>query len=373
MAGPRSCAKLVSRWMGSPEWNETDLHGDLGMTSFSPRPRVTILDVARAAQVSRQTVSNVVNHPDRVREDTRTRVQAEIDRLGYRASRAAQSLRAQRAGAVGIELNARAENEVDDVAYPFLVQLSVAAPRHGSHIVPFALAAGPSTVAGYENLIRTHLVDAFILSDTHAGDPRPGFLTRAGVPFATFGRVWDDESFTAWADVDGRAGTSAAVDHLADAGYTTIGFLGWPAGSREVGDDRRAGWYGALARHGLHGGDFSTESAQNSAAAYVAARPLVSSIGAGGALVCASDALASGAMRAAESLGLTIGRDFGVVGFEDSVTARVHGISSLAQPLEQIADHLLGVLGTQLALGQRPAAGDLFVPRLIPRGSSSRS
>ena len=62
------------------------------------------------------------------------------------------------------------------------------------------------------------LVDAFLLADTHHGDPRPPWLEAHGIPYATFGRVWDDPTFTRWVDVDGGAGTRAAVRALRRAG-----------------------------------------------------------------------------------------------------------------------------------------------------------
>ena len=71
------------------------------------RDRATIMDVARAADVSRQTVSNVVNQPGRVAPNTLERVNREIARLGFRPSRAARNLKQERAGAWGLELNSR--------------------------------------------------------------------------------------------------------------------------------------------------------------------------------------------------------------------------------------------------------------------------
>ncbi|MFD0346534.1 LacI family DNA-binding transcriptional regulator [Kitasatospora aburaviensis] len=66
------------------------------MPQGAPRPRraaATIEEVARAAGVSRQTVSNALNAPQRVRPDTLTRVRAAIERLGYRPDQSARSLR----------------------------------------------------------------------------------------------------------------------------------------------------------------------------------------------------------------------------------------------------------------------------------------
>ena len=85
---------------------------------------------------------------------------------------------------------------------------------------------------GYRAMWARRLVDSFIVTETHHGDPRPPWLEAHGIPYASFGRVWDDPTFTRWVDVDGAAGTRAAVEHCVAAGYRTIGYLGWPRGLR---------------------------------------------------------------------------------------------------------------------------------------------
>ncbi len=203
---------------------------------MTPQPgdadRVTIHDVARAAGVSRQTVSNAVNNPERVRPDTLERVRAAIDELGYRASSSAQSLRSRRAGAVGIELHTLGAHNATTA--PVLTALSIGAARHGCHIVPFGSQTGHPMLEGYRSMWAGRLVDAFVLAETHHGDPRPPWLEEQGIPYATFGRVWDDPTFTRWVDVDGGAGTEAAVRHCRDQGYERVAFLGWPAGRSSV-------------------------------------------------------------------------------------------------------------------------------------------
>lgn len=328
----------------------------------SGRARTTINDVARAADVSRQTVSNALNYPERVRPDTRARVNAVIERLGYRPSSAAQTLRQQRAGAVGFELNVLGATR-SDIPHPFLVELSLAGPRHNCHLVPFASRETRPMVTGYQDMVRRHLVDAFVIADTHPGDPRPAWLASRSIPYAAFGRVHDDPTVTSWADVDGRAGTAVAVDHLVERGYDRIGYLGWPTGSA-VGDHRRAGWAEGLQRHGLAAGPEAT-TLQGIREAAAAAAPLLEQVGRGGAIACASDALAVGVLHAALRVGWTTGRDIGVIGFDGSGLAEMLGLTTLAQPLDLIADHCLSVVHDQLAGAPAPQAGALFSPTLI--------
>ncbi len=319
------------------------------------------MDVARAAGVSRQTVSNAVNRPHRVHSDTLQRVLGEVERLNYRPSSAAQTLRHQRAGAVGTEINAVTDTP-SDIAHPFLVALTVAAPRHACHMVPFASRAAFPTLTGYQDMVRRRLVDAFVLSDTHPADPRPGWLWQQGIPYGAFGRVYDDPLATSWTDVDGAAGTALAVAHLVERGYDQIGYLGWPT-DHAVGDSRRHGWEDATGRGGVSRGPLATAT-QSLREAVHRAEELLDGLRPGDAVVCASDVLALGVRHAALQRGWHPGRDLGITGFDGSASARLHGITTLAQPLDEIADHLLAMVHHQLAGDPAPSEGALFTPTL---------
>ncbi len=337
---------------------------------MTPQPgdadRVTIHDVARAAGVSRQTVSNAVNNPERVRPDTLERVRAAIDELGYRASSSAQSLRSRRAGAVGIELHTLGAHNATTA--PVLTALSIGAARHGCHIVPFGSQTGHPMLEGYRSMWAGRLVDAFVLAETHHGDPRPPWLEEQGIPYATFGRVWDDPTFTRWVDVDGGAGTEAAVRHCRDQGYERVAFLGWPAGS-VVGDDRRRGWARACAdAGGVAGPDAVAEQDLDDATA--AATALLEHLSPGDAVVCASDVLALGVHHALVRRGLEPGRDVGVVGFDGSETATMHHLTSVAQPFEAIAETCLDLVSAALEGSPPPEHGSLLRPTLTTARST---
>lgn len=341
-------------------------------TPSSARARATVNDVALAARVSRQTVSNALMHPERVRPDTLQRVHAEIDRLGYSPSTAASSLRQQRAGAVGMELTGLGSQSLSDALAPFLVSLTICAPTHECHIVTFGSDQGGPILERYREMWRGRLVDAFVIMDTHLGDPRPSWLAEQGIPFASFGRVWDEPAFTDWADVDGRAGTDTAVEHLVSGGYGPIGYLGWPSGSL-VGDERREGWADATARHGR--GDLGLQATSNQVLpeAIVAAGPLVDRVGRGGAIVCASDLLALAVHQVLLARGLTPGHDVGIVGFDGSQSALAHNLTSVAQPFRAIADELLTQVHDQLMSGHHHPSGVMLTPTLVPRSSSHPS
>ena len=332
--------------------------------------RSTVVDVARAAGVSRQTVSNVLNAPDKVAPETRERVHAAIEALDFRVNLTARSLRRRRAGALGIEVSPVRARSLGNVLDPFLAELTSAAGSRDTHMVTFLTAQ--DRVAAYRQLLATNLVDGFVLTNTGHDDPRPQWLRGQGVPFASFGRVWDDPSFTTWVDVDGAAGLVAAVRHLRRRGYGPVGFLGWPEGS-PVGDDRRAGWERGCRATGAFDPSLQAATEQEVHAAAAAAAPLVDKLGVGGALVCASDTLALGASLALRDRGLRPGPDVGLVGFDDSDLASAFDLTTLRQPLHDIAAALLEMVLALEAGAAPPDAGLVLEPELISRRSTDRS
>ena len=331
----------------------------------------TLVDVAQAAGVSRQTVSNVINNPHRVAPATLAVVAREIERLGFKPNRAARSLRRRKADALGFQVNSVGERRLGNILDAFLVELTMAARRHDVHVVTFAVDSHDDPIAEYEHLLEVQMVDGFVLTNTRHADPRPGWLLANGVPFVSFGRVWDDPSFTSWVDVDGFAGVGAGVRHLLAQGYVRVGFLGWPAGS-PVGDDRRAGWLAAT--QGTAGFDARLQASapQDVHAAAAAAAPLLEALRGGGALICASDTLALGAWTALRGKGIAVGSDVGLVGFDDTDIAQSFAITSLRQPLADIADSMLGLIAHHGRHGSPAPGGHVLHPVVVPRASSLR-
>lgn len=337
---------------------------------MSPRTapgRATIIDVGLAAQVSRQTVSNVLNRPERVAPATLERVRREIARLRFTPNIPAQQLRRKRATAYGFEVNPSGHRRMGHILDEFLVELTVAAPAQGSHLVVFA-ADPENVIEGYRQTLATGLVDGFVLADTRHGDPRPQWLLDHDVPFVCFGRVWDQPDLRRWVDVDGRAGVRAAVAHLVRAGYEQVGFLGWPSGS-PVGDDRRLGWVEGLAEAGLISSAPAEEAVQDLDEATAAAERLLQRLGSRAAIICASDLLALGAMRAVRNHGLEAGADVGVVGFDDTDVTEALQVTSIRQPIAEAAR-----VAWALLLSDAPAGDSqpvLLEPTVTFRSSTS--
>jgi DNA-binding LacI/PurR family transcriptional regulator len=343
------------------------------MAVRSDRPqRATLVDVALAAKVSRQTVSNVLNNPGKVSPQTMAKVRFEIDRLNFLPNLAARALRQRKANALGIELNATGRRRLGNIQDSFLVELTITAREQDAHIITFAVEDYLEPLAEYERLLATQMVSGFVLTNTRHEDPRPGWLRDHDVPFVSFGRVWDDPSFTAWADVDGAAGIARGVRHLFEQGYGPIGYLGWPHGS-PVGDDRRSGWVAATTELGIHDPALQEVPPEGMPQGASTLRSFITRVGIGGAIVCASDTLALAAYQVMRDQGLRPGTDIGLMGFDDTDSAQAFGLTSLQQPLSEIAQTLLFYLSRVEAGAGPPSHGIVFDPLVIPRQSTDRN
>lgn len=338
----------------------------------SPHGHVTLAEVARHAGVSAQSVSNALNSPDRVAPATRARILAAVEELGYRPNRAARSLRNRSSRLIGVKVEPTRGDRAALLLDEFLHALAEAAATLGCHLILCQADDPDGELKAYRELLDTTSVDAFVLTSTHRGDPRVAALREWGVPCATFGRSWDGDPDLAWVDVDGRHGIAAATEHCAAQGHRRIAHLGWPGGS-ETGRDRRAGWEEACERRGLRA-DLLAEEPDELEAGRRAAHRLLDLPDPATALVCSSDTLALGALRALAERGLRAGEHVAVTGFDDSPAAAVGtpSLTSLRQPLEQVAHDLMTAIEDLLA-GETPRRPHtLLAPELVVRESSLR-
>ena len=292
-----------------------------------------------------------------------------IAEQGYRPNRAAQSLRTQAARLLGYAVRPRPALVISSVLDRFLHALTAQAEDSGHHVLLFAERPGRSEIDGYGELLARNAVDGFVLSDTDVDDPRPRWLDRRGVPFVAFGRDWSRPEDGHWVDVDGAAGTRAAVEHLHALGHREIAYLGWPEGSG-VGDDRRGGYLAACA--GLDVRPVAVAVEDGIETGYGATARLLDRRRPPTAFVCVSDGMAVGCLQTLRERGLRPGHDAGVVGFDDSPLAGMPGVelTSLQQPVETVGEAVVARLLRRLAEPDAPAEPLLLPPRLVVRTST---
>ncbi|CAM5254581.1 HTH-type transcriptional repressor PurR [Streptomyces antimycoticus] len=180
--------------------------------------KVTIADVARAAEVSTATVSNVLNGTGRVSEPTRARVKAVAGALGYGpAGGGARTL--------GLAVTAHGESAWDFASVPYFAQ-AISAATIAAHRRGYALMAMPSGPA--EHMWRTLPAAGVVLVDSPPSDPVVRLLRARGLPLVFDGRPGRAAGAETWVDTDHEAMTRRVLEHLAGQGAERIALIAGP-------------------------------------------------------------------------------------------------------------------------------------------------
>jgi DNA-binding LacI/PurR family transcriptional regulator len=331
--------------------------------------RPSIIDVARVAGVSRQTVSNVLNgRKAYFSDETHARVTAAMETLSYRPSRAAQFMRSQRTMQIGYHLFGEQLEEVNGFTLSFLQALVKAAAHVGYHIVVFT-HRDDDPLQVFRDLVARRGVDAFILSESRVDDPRARLLAGLGVPFVSFGRLAPDLP-QQWVDVDNVAGILALVDYLVAAGHREYAYVGAGGGEywkRERLDGFRAG----LANNGLSVADDAIVHGAGGELRDLV-RDLLSREGRPAAIVTSSDAVAAVVVNVCNAVGLRVGVDIAVAGFDGGAIGLLTEptLTSVRIPVDKIAAELVARCQAELQAGPTGRPG-VLVPTEIIRGGSA--
>ena len=196
---------------------------------------VGIKDVARQAGVSVGTVSNVINRPDMVSEDTRARVLSVIEQLGYVRSESARQLRAGRSRIIALL--------VLDMANPFFVDVASGAERAaretGLGVMLCNSGESPSEEADYLGLFAEQRVRGVLVTPADTSGRNIASFRRHGIPFVFVDRVVPSAEACS-VSVDDVEGGRLAVDHLIERGHERIVYVSGPMHLAQCQDPQQA-------------------------------------------------------------------------------------------------------------------------------------
>lgn len=291
---------------------------------------MTLQTIADRVGVSRMTVSNAFSRPDQLSAALREKILGTATELGYVGpDPAARALARGTTGAVGVVLTSSLRFAfADDVATAFLGAVAGELSPTG-----LALTLLSATATGDVVPARDAAMDGALVYSCEPDMSAADWLVRRGLPL-----VLVDQEPTPdlpCINVDDRGGARAAARHVVDLGHSRIAVLtatlGGPTGLiadpaaeaqgwKYVSRERMLGYLDVLGPAGItplvhrqHNNDDEE--------AYAAALGLLSREDRPTAVLCFSDVVASGVVRAAERLGLDVPGDLSVVGFDDSPLA----------------------------------------------------
>lgn len=322
---------------------------------------VGVREVARAAGVSTQTVSRVINDRPGIREDTRQRVLDAMTALDYRVNNAARALGTRRTRTIGI-LASDASMYGPAIG---ILALEAAARAAGRWVTAaYADAEDEASVAHAARHLSAQGVDGIVVVAPHARTLSTIASIGVGVPVVALHGpdAWELQKDAA----------RIAVEHLVDAGHTRIAHLAGPEDWLEAAA-RAEGFRSAmtgrgLAPAGVWRGDWTAASGM-AAAVEVAAR-----VGAGDgptAVFVANDQMALGLMAGLGDAGISVPGDVSIVGLDDNPDAAFY-----RPPLTTVRLDIAGEATRCIAqlIGEPQAAASVGVaaPELIVRKSARR-
>lgn len=271
--------------------------------------RPTIIDVARAAGVSKSTVSLVFQKSPAVKAETRDAVLKVMEELGYVYNRNAANLRSNKVGLIGLVIN--------DLRNPFFTEFAtsvqMALSARGYATVVANTDEDPRLQAQVVASMIEHGVAAMVISPAYGAEEmtfEP--LLRAGIPaMQVLRKVESRVDLFPFAAPDYRRGGELAARHLVVAGARRIAFVGGLDG-RAVTEERMAGYLSVLAAQGLK--PLALHGRASRAFGREAAMRLGPEID---AAICFNDLVALGMLSGFAEAGRMVGHGFRLVGFDD--------------------------------------------------------
>ena len=342
------------------EAGETDVNGPA-----RARPRAPVMsDVGRLAGVSHQTVSRVINGSPHVRPETRDRVLAAMEALGYRPNSVARALVTGRSKTLGVV-------SFDTTLYgpaSTLFGIERAAHEAGYFIIVASLKAlDRSSVTDAVERLRRQGVDGILAIAPHeeAGDAL--LHTHADVPLVAVEAGPDDG--VAVVAVDQVAGAVSATRHLLELGHLTVHHISGPPNFKES-RQREDGWRSALEAAGAPvpaalAGDWSPQAGYE-LGRRLGADPAVT------AVFVANDQMALGLLRATHEAGRAVPGELSVVGFDDIPEAAyfLPPLTTVRQDFIEMGRRSLRLLLDTIETGRGADSGSLVPPELIVREST---
>lgn len=322
-------------------------------------------DVARAAHVSRATVSRVLsNHPS-VRPETRRLVMEWVHKLNYEPNQVAQNLAGQRTNLIGVLFS--------DLSNPLYASLSTAlvreAERQGYSVILGDAQRESAREANIITNFKRRKVDGIIVRAI--GRPNEKLYGKLAIPMVSLYKIIGCKNIIS----SSEEGGAQVARHFCSTGRTRVGYLG-PTSS-QYGNDKLAGLQAGLESCGLQIAKIlpcnQHETAENQKAYQIFSRYLEeNNPRAINAWFAHSDIAASDIIRALMEHGVHVPGDVSVCGYNDTLLARkmIPSVSSVASPIDEIARMAIELLIRAMDQDREPETVCL-APHLIVRESST--
>lgn len=328
---------------------------------------VTMEEVARAAHVSRATVSRVLsNHPS-IKMETRSNVMYWVKKLGYEPNQVAQSLAGNRTNIIGVLFS-----DLSNPLYSTLITAIVhEAEKYGYNVILGDAQREKAREANIINGFKRRKVDGIIVRPI--GTPNKKLYSGINIPMVSLFKQAEEKNII----ISSEEGGAQVARHFLELGHKNIGYIG-PLKSL-AGNNKLEGFRSELEKNGLRLKAIlecnQHETVENQRAYDIIGQYFKAhNADKITAWFAHSDIAASDVIKSLAEHGLKVPEDVIVCGYNNTLLARkmIPTLSSVASPIEEIAGNAVGMLLNGINGNTEEELVYLF-PRLIIRESTSRA
>ena len=331
---------------------------------------LTIEHIASLAQVSRSTVSRVINNHPSVRPNVRERVLQVIREQNYAPQAAARNLASARTDTIGLLVPRTVARTLADPFIASMIKSLFEASAQQGYFSLLALLTAEMEPGFYDRFLRSRHFDGVIMLSSDIDDPILPLLIKDGGPLVLIGRHPYFVNVPS-VDIENREGAHEAVAHLVDLGHRRIGLINGEL-QMEAAQARRDGYKQALLEAGIGiDPELMVEGFYLEPVAYQAMLRLLDLPRPPTAVFAASDPMAIGALRALRQREVRVPDEIALASFDDLPLA-AHAtppLTSVHQPVGEMGAEAVRLLIEQIR-GEGPATSVRIPARLVVRESS---
>ena len=279
---------------------------------------VTIRDVARKCGVAVSTVSRALNGYSDITEETREKILKAVEELDYKPNLNARNLSSKKSNRIALIISGLLENNPkENLTFRLIQGVYSYTYNHDLDVAVYATDAEQQGKISYEKFCTEHDVCGVILSGVTMDDPYFRELINTEIPCVAIDVELPDKR-AGWVSIDNTRAMSDMVNLLYENGHERILVV---SGKKNAGVtvDRMTGVFDAMQKKGrrlrpkdILYCDYSEEKAYEETAKYLQKYGKREHT----AILCFSDLMALGVMRAVKEAGYRIGEDFSVTGFD---------------------------------------------------------
>jgi LacI family transcriptional regulator len=334
--------------------------------------QTTQKDIAKALNISRETVTKALNDHPKVSAETKKRVKELAQNLGYTPNLFASSLASQKSRTIGLMVP-----RVEDLFFAAVIEEIYMITRDMKyHTIPMISYENNNVeILNVRTLLSLRVAGTIAcLSYETSDDESFVLMQRKGIPVVFFDRVIDNGKFS-YVTTEDRKTAFNATEYAINQGYTRLAhFAG--AQNLNVGRARLQGYLEAAAKHHIEvRKDWIIESLSERSTGYTNAMKLLSEKDRPDFILTFGDYLGFGVYDAARELGLRIPEDVGVIGFGNTDIGKVMDppLTTVKMPIKEIARETVDLLFREIKDPETPRRSVFLESKLEIRGSAARS